>query len=292
VEQPDALRRLAPVIDERLEALLPRPEGLLERLHAAMRYSALAPGKRVRPVLCLLSAEAVGGDPLDALDGACAVEMVHEFSLVHDDLPAIDNDDLRRGRPTCHVEFGEAVAILAGDALFALAFETIVSAETSPDRIVKATRCLTRAVGSDGLVGGETVDILSEGSVPSHETVEFIHARKTGALIAASCEIGAIFGGGNAAQIETLRRFGTEVGLAFQIADDVLNETATAEQLGKAAGSDRHREKATYPSVFGTEVARQLGIEAAARGMDALASLGEQAHALRELAQFFVLRKS
>ena len=161
-----------------------------------MRYSALAPGKRVRPVLCLLSAEAVGGQPLDALDGACAVEMVHAFSLVHDDLPAIDNDDLRRGRPTCHVEFGEAVAILAGDALFALAFETLVSADAPSERIVKATRCLTRAVGSDGLVGGETVDILSEGSVPSRQTVEFIHSRKTGALIAASCEIGAILGGG------------------------------------------------------------------------------------------------
>ena len=292
MEQPEALRRLAPVIDERLEALLPASVGPLERLHAAMRYAAIAPGKRVRPVLCLLSAEAVGGEKLDALDGACAVELIHAFSLVHDDLPAIDNDDLRRGRPTCHVQFGEAVAILAGDALFALAFEILSSLDAEAEKIVRAMRCLTRATGSDGLVGGETVDILSEGQAPTQDTVEFIHARKTGALIAAACEIGAILGDGSALQVKALRGFGAEVGMAFQIADDVLNETATSEQLGKAAGSDRQRGKATLPAVLGLDAAKQASLEAAQRGMAALKPLGPSGEALRGLARFFVERRS
>lgn len=283
---------MAPIVDERLAALLPSASGPLERLHAAMRYSALAPGKRVRPALCLLSARAVGADEFVALDAACALELVHAFSLVHDDLPAIDDDALRRGRPTCHIEFGEAVAILAGDALFALAFEILASCDVSAERLVQAMACLTRAAGSNGLVGGETVDILSEGTKPDKDVVRFIHERKTGALISAACEIGGLIGGGTSDEVAALAKFGNEVGLAFQIADDVLNETATAEQLGKAAGSDRHREKATYPSAYGLEAARQLGIEAASRGMDALAALGSAGRPLADLARFFVERQS
>jgi len=292
VEQPEALRRLAPIVDARLDILLPPAEGLLERLHAAMRYSALAPGKRVRPVLCMLSAEAVGGLANDALDGACAVELVHAFSLVHDDLPAIDNDDMRRGRPTCHIEFGEAVAILAGDALFALAFEALANCQAPPNRVASAIRCLTRAAGSDGLVGGETVDILSEGTKPSREIVEFIHARKTGSLIAAACEIGGHLGGGSDSEVAALRMFGEQVGLAFQIADDVLNETATSEQLGKAAGSDKDRAKATFPALLGLKEARAAGEGAAERGIASLGPLGSNAEPLCELARFFVRRSS
>ncbi|MHB8637372.1 MAG: polyprenyl synthetase family protein [Fimbriimonadaceae bacterium] len=292
MDQPEALRRLTPVIDDRLDALLPRAEGPLETLHAAMRYSTLAAGKRVRPVLSLLSAEAVGGMSPAVLDGACSVELVHAFSLIHDDLPAIDDDDLRRGSPTCHIQFGEAVAILAGDALFALAFEVLALCAAPPDRVVQALRRLAKATGSDGLVGGETVDILSEGQPASRTTVEFIHARKTGALIAAACEIGGILGGGTALEVEALRVFGSEVGLAFQIADDVLNETGTSVELGKAAGSDRHREKATYPAVFGIEAARAASHDAAERGISALKGLGGSAEPLRELAAFFVKRRS
>lgn len=226
------------------------------------------------------------------LDAACALELVHAFSLIHDDLPAIDDDDLRRGRPTCHVQFGEAVAILAGDALFALAFEVLSRCDAPADRVVSAIRCLTHATGSDGLVGGETIDILSEGEPPTAETVEFIHARKTGSLIAAACDIGATLGGGSDAQIAALRAFGADVGLAFQIADDVLNETSTAEQLGKAAGSDRDRHKATYPAVYGLAEAQVAAKRVADRGIDRLAPLGPAAEPLRDLARFFIERRS
>jgi geranylgeranyl diphosphate synthase type II len=240
----------------------------------------------------MLAAEAVGGDAAHALDAACAIEMVHAFSLIHDDLPAIDNDDLRRGQPTCHVKFGEAVAILAGDALFALAFEVLASAPLNASALLQSVRRLTIAVGSDGLVGGETVDVLSEGKEPTRDAVEFIHSRKTGALIAASCAIGALHGGGSAAQVEALDRFGASIGLAFQIADDVLNETSTAEQLGKASGSDRARSKATYPAVFGLDAAIAAGQVAADRSLHELDSLGPNADPLRQLAQFFVERRS
>jgi geranylgeranyl diphosphate synthase type II len=257
-----------------------------------MRYSCLAPGKRLRPVVCLASAEAVGGDPLVALDAACAIEMVHCFSLIHDDLPAIDNDDLRRGAPTCHVKFGEAVAILAGDALFSLAFDTIANMAGDPARILKSIAALTRATGSDGLVAGETMDILSEGKPVDLETLEAIHTMKTGALIAASCEIGGLLGGGTPDQIAGLREYGEQVGLAFQIADDLLNETSTPEQLGKAAGSDRERQKMTYPALYGLEGSRRAALAAAQRGIECVRELPYDTQFLRELAEFSVERLS
>ncbi len=233
-----------------------------------MRYSALAPGKRIRPALVMASAEAVGGFAVDALDAACAVELVHCFSLIHDDLPALDNDALRRGLPTCHVRFGEAVAVLAGDALFALAFDALAFSTAPAERAVRAIGLLTRATGM--LVGGETIDILCEGKPVTPEVLQMIHERKTAALIAASCEIGAVLGGGTQSQIESLRQYGFGVGLAFQIADDVLNETSSAEQLGKAAGSDRERGKATYPALFGLEASRQAALDASERGLHEL----------------------
>ena len=218
--------------------------------------------------------------------------MVHAFSLVHDDLPAIDNDELRRGSPTVHVEFGEALAILAGDALFARAFEVIASSSSPAERVVHALRRLTLASGAEGLVGGEVLDVLSEGLRADRELVDLIHIRKTGALIAAACAIGAELGGGSVEQVEALHRFGLNVGLAFQIADDLLNETATAAELGKAAGSDRRREKATYPAALGIDAARHAAGQAAQRGLNELDSFGADAAPLIELARFFIFRRN
>ena len=194
------------------------------------------------------------------IDAACAVEFVHCFSLIHDDLPSIDNDDLRRGMPTCHRAFSEAIAILAGDALFALAFDALARGSWEAERRVLAMASLTRATGSEGLVGGETIDILSEGQPVDAQTLRLIHSRKTGALIAASCEIGAILGGADPETSSQLYEFGMCVGLAFQIADDLLNETSTPDQLGKAAGSDRERGKATYPALFGLGASRKMAL--------------------------------
>jgi geranylgeranyl diphosphate synthase type II len=250
---------LRPYIQEvnlKLDQLLPSVAEEPSLLHEAMRYSCLAPGKRLRPVLALVAAEATGGHRQSVLNAACAIEMIHCFSLIHDDLPSIDNDDLRRGVPTCHVKFGEAVAILAGDALFALAFEVVSGQDASPSVTVECMKVLTASVGSYGLVGGETIDILSEGKPVNAATLELIHRRKTASLISASCEIGALFGNDSATNRMKLKTYGESIGLAFQIADDVLNETGTADQLGKAAGSDRERQKATYPAVYGIEESR------------------------------------
>jgi len=266
------LKAYAEIIDRRMADLLPGTSLEPILLHEAMRYSCLAPGKRLRPALTMACAEALGSDPASV-----------------DDLPALDDDDLRRGAPTCHVKFGEAVAILAGDALFALAFDKLANGAWSADQRVRAIASLTKATGSDGLVGGETIDILSEGKPISAETLELIHRRKTGSLIAASCEIGAILAGADASVSARLYEYGMSIGLAFQIADDVLNETSTPEQLGKAAGSDRERGKATYPALYGLEASRQAALNAAARGIDCLSGLDNSGF-LEHLARFSVER--
>ena len=250
-----------------------------------MRYSALAPGKRLRPGLCLAASEAVGGTDEDALDAACALEMVHCFSLIHDDLPSIDDDDLRRGRPTCHKVYGEAIAILAGDALFALAFQ-IAASTYEPSKSARCAALLAAASGTPGLVAGEVLDVLSEGTEPTLELVQQIHAWKTGSLIAASCEIGAILGGASEKDIQAIRDFGTNVGLAFQIADDILNETSTEEQLGKAVGSDRARMKQTYPAVMGLESARTAAETAVNNALNSLQGLSGDTSALADLARY------
>jgi geranylgeranyl diphosphate synthase type II len=225
-----------------------------------------------------------------ALDAGCAIEMVHCFSLIHDDLPAIDNDALRRGMPTCHVKFGEAMALLAGDALFSLAFEVMANVDAPSDRVLDSVRSLAKATGSEGLVGGEVMDVLAEGRLVSEEWLEAIHQRKTGALIAATCEIGGLLGGGSPDQVRHLRKFGEKIGLAFQIVDDMLNESSTAEQLGKAAGSDRERQKATYPGMHG-----MVGAARAAQALhdEAISYLDKSffmSSGLRELAGFTVDR--
>ena len=274
-------------VNARLAQLLPLESDEPTLLHQAMRYSLLAPGKRIRPVLSLICAEATGGDRTSALDAACAIEMIHCFSLIHDDLPALDNDNLRRGLPTCHVKFGEAMAVLAGDALFALAFNTLAHQGQPPEITLQCFQIMSHAVGSHGLVGGEAIDILSEGKPVDAETLELIHRRKTASLIAAACEIGSIFGKANAR--EKLRDYGQCIGLAFQIADDVLNETGTTDQLGKAAGSDRERQKATYPAVYGIEASRTKALELARTASDCVEGM-ERESLLQSFARYTVER--
>ncbi|MGV3614515.1 MAG: polyprenyl synthetase family protein [Fimbriimonas sp.] len=287
MEFPVQLKAYAERVDRRLAELLPPASTPPAELGEAMRYSALAPGKRLRPALAMAAAEALGESSDPVLDAACAVEMVHAFSLIHDDLPAIDNDDLRRGRPTCHVVYGEAVAILAGDALFSLAFSTMAHLATDAERVVAAMRTLTGA--ANRLVAGETLDVLSEGKPVDAATLAQIHTEKTGALIAAATEIGGIVGGGTPGQIAALKTYGERVGLAFQIADDILNETGTPEQLGKASGSDRERQKATYPALYGLDASRKAALDAAAEGVAVLEALPSGAF-LAELARFSVSR--
>jgi geranylgeranyl diphosphate synthase type II len=284
------LKAYAEPVDERLRQLLPNVDAPPSDLHAAMRYSCLAPGKRLRPVLCMAAAEAVGAPPTSVLDAACAIEMVHCFSLIHDDLPAIDDDAMRRGMPSCHAKFGEALAILAGDALFGLAFQTLAFSAQEPKLVVRAIQTLTIAAGSDGLVGGEVVDVLSEGRAVDRDTLAFIHSRKTGSLIAASLEIGAILGGGSSTQSAALRAYGEHVGLAFQITDDMLNETSTPEQLGKSAGSDRQRQKATYPALYGMDGSRKAALEAVEHALRHLNGFASQHALLEQLARYSVER--
>lgn len=280
------LKTYAEAVDARLNALLPPESKPPERLHEAMRHACLAPGKRIRPALCMASAEAVGAASGDVIDAACAIEMAHCFSLIHDDLPCIDDDLVRRGRPTVHVLFGEGLAVMAGDALFALAFDTLARSPGNPASILAAVQELTRACGSEGMVGGEVLDILSERQTPTLDLVQHIHELKSGALIAASCAIGAILGGATQAQIGTLGAYGRRVGLAFQIADDVLNATASTRQLGKAGGSDAARGKATYVAAVGVEAARLEAQKLSRQAAEALEGLPSDTAMLRYLATF------
>ncbi len=278
------------LVDARLDELLPMVELVPQELHSAMRYSALAPGKRLRPALCMASSAAAGGDWKLGLDAGCGIELIHCFSLIHDDLPAIDNDDLRRGRKTCHVEYGEALAILAGDALFALAFEIAASSSSNLEINSKVVKALAEASGSRGLVGGEVLDILAEGSGGDLGLLQMIHARKTGSLIGACCEIGALLTGVEESLSKKFCSFGEKVGLAFQIADDVLNETSTPEQLGKATGSDRELEKLTYPALVGLEESKRMANHCLELAMDSIADIGSEADGLRDLASYAVTR--
>ncbi len=277
-------------IDARLQDLLPASETEPTVLHEAMRYSCLAPGKRIRPILCLEACRSVEGDDAHALDAACAIEMIHTFSLIHDDLPAIDNDDVRRGRPTCHVKFGEAIAIMAGDSLFAFAFDVVSHSAQHAAAVVRALQILTRASGSLGLAGGETVDILSEGKEVDADTLDYIHRNKTGALIRAACEVGGALGGGGDNELASLRAYGEHVGLAFQIADDILNVTGSAEKLGKAIGSDHERKKATYPALHGLEASQKRARDEVAQAIEAVADLPADKSTLIEIAQFAITR--
>lgn len=230
------------------------------KIHESMRYSLLAGGKRVRPMLCIAACELVGGDQLTAMPAACAVEMIHTMSLMHDDLPCMDNDDFRRGKPTNHMVYGEDVAVLAGDALLSFSFEHIATAtkNVSPDRILRAVAELAKCIGSEGLVAGQVVDICSEGADVGLDQLEFIHLHKTAVLLEASVVLGAIMGGGSDEEIEKLRKFARSIGLLFQVVDDILDVTKSSEELGKTAGKDLVADKTTYPKLLGIEKSREF----------------------------------
>ena len=263
--------------------VLPEAAAVPTRLHTAMRYSALSPGKRLRPLLVLTACEAAGGDWRRALPAAAAVECVHAFSLVHDDLPAMDDDDYRRGRQTTHKKFGEALGILAGDALLAAAFEEIAGLSergVPPERVVEATRVLARATGSRELVGGQVLDLEAEGRRATEATVRAIHLRKTGALIAASLILGGVAAGARRTLIGRFERLGRSLGLAFQIHDDLLNRASSLARLGKRAGTDAARRKATYPNAVGEERAIADATRLYLEALDQVTRIGPRAGAL------------
>jgi geranylgeranyl diphosphate synthase type II len=285
------------LVDEALDRYLPLADELPISLHKAMRYSVFAGGKRVRPILLLAACEAVGGDLNRAMPAACAMEMIHTYSLIHDDLPAMDDDDFRRGNPTNHKVFGEAIAILAGDALLTEAFVLMSNPEYSGaaevSRLLPVINEIARCAGSHGMVGGQVVDMESEGK-PDVDlaTVQYIHTHKTGALIKASVKAGALLGGADETDLAAMTRFGEAVGLAFQIADDILDIEGTTEEIGKDAGSDEARGKATYPAIVGLAEAKQRAGELVGMALKALAGFDAKADPLREIAKYTVYRKS
>ena len=250
-----------------------------------MRYSLTAPGKRLRPTLLLAAAEACGGRPRDFVRFAVGLEMIHAYSLVHDDLPAMDDDDLRRGRPTNHVVFGEAMAILAGDALLTEAFALMLEPVADPARQMEIVAEVCRAAGWRGMVGGQAADLMAEGRDPAEDTLRSIHERKTGALLAVSVRAGARLAGAGDEQVEVLDRFSEHFGLAFQIADDIKDETAPTEVSGKTGGGDREAGKMTYPALYGVERSRELLEQELDLASAALADFGERAAVLEELAR-------
>jgi len=281
-------------VDEALEHWLPLQGDHPPQIHEAMRYSVFAGGKRLRPILALLACEAVGGNPEDAMPAAAALEMIHTYSLIHDDLPAMDDDDYRRGRRTCHRVYGEAIAILAGDALLTHAFQLLAEAGPTrllPERRLRVIAEIAEAAGSCGMVGGQAMDILAEGHEIDHPTLLYLHTHKTGALIRASVRVGGIAGGAEEEQLEALTRYAERVGLAFQIVDDILDiEGATAE-MGKTVGSDLRRKKATYPAVMGLEESRRQAAYLLGEAKEALRPLGEKGATLAVLADFVGQRR-
>lgn len=286
------------LVEQMMTDLLPTAEDLqpaLARHIESMRYSLFAGGKRVRPILCLAACDAVGGAGSKALPVAVALECIHTYSLIHDDLPAMDDDQLRRGKPTNHVLYGEAGAILAGDGLLTFAFE-LLSGELlngiKPLDRLKIINIIAAGAGSLGMVGGQAIDIACEGKEIDLATLRQIHSRKTGALISASVLAGGLIGGADSKQILSLATYGEKIGLAFQIIDDLLNVEGSTEQLGKAAGSDADRCKATYPALVGVEGARTMAEATIAAALEALINFDERSEPLRELAKYIIRRNS
>jgi geranylgeranyl diphosphate synthase type II len=283
-------------VDRLLDACLPKEDTLPASLHKAMRYSVFAGGKRIRPILMIAACEAVGGDVAKVLPAACAMEMVHAYSLIHDDLPAMDDDDFRRGRPTNHKVFGEANAILAGDALLTEAFILLSNPESNrgvpAETLLRVIHLIGRCAGSLGMVAGQVVDMESEGTEVDLPTLEYIHTHKTGALILASIQTGALLGGGSEEALAALTRYGEASGLAFQLTDDILDVVGDQEVLGKDVGSDEARGKATYVALLGLEGARLRARELRDLAVTALAPLGERAEPLRRIAHYIVDRSS
>jgi len=289
------MQERAAAVDAALDRVLPAETVRPDTLHKAMRYSVFAGGKRLRPVLVIAGAEAVGGRADDVMLMACAIELIHTYSLVHDDLPAMDNDDFRRGAPTNHKVFGEAMAILAGDALLTLAFRLIADnggSGTDASRLRDVFADVADAAGHRGMVGGQVVDLESEGKAVSADVVDYIHVHKTGALIRTSLRVGARLCGATAAQIDALGIVGANLGLAFQIVDDILDVVASSEQLGKTAGKDAAQHKATYPALHGLEASRGRARELIEAAEAALAPFGDRAEPIRALGRFIFERKA
>lgn len=286
------LKERQKLVEEALNQSLPiiRPE----KIYESMRYSLLAGGKRLRPILCLTTCELTGGTIEMAMPTACALEMIHTMSLIHDDLPAMDNDDYRRGKLTNHKVYGEDIAILAGDGLLAYAFEYVATQtrNVAPQKIIEVIARLGRTVGAAGLVGGQVLDLESEGKQDiTADTLTFIHTHKTGALLETSVVGGAILAGASDEEVQRLSRYAQNIGLAFQIVDDILDITSTQEELGKTAGKDLQAQKATYPSIWGIEASREQAQALVNEAIAQLAVYEEKAEPLRAIANYIVTRK-
>jgi geranylgeranyl diphosphate synthase type II len=282
------------VVDKTLDKLVPSAKMFPASVHEAMRYSLFAGGKRVRPILSLAAAEALGAQTTGLLPLAGSLELIHTYSLIHDDLPAMDNDDFRRGRPTCHKVYGEAIAILAGDGLLNLAFEVLSDPRRTKvvpaNRLIAIINVISAASGVLGMVGGQVVDMESEGREIDFPTLEYIHTHKTGALIRASVRVGAIYAKASGKRLKALTRYGEMVGLAFQIADDILDITGKQEEIGKDVGSDLKKGKRTFPSFYGLKESRLRANEVADKAIHSLRDFDRKADPLRELAKYIVNR--
>jgi geranylgeranyl diphosphate synthase type II len=281
-------------VDAALECWVPAETANPTTIHRAMRYSLFAGGKRIRPLLAIAAADAVSEAPVGIESAACVLELIHTYSLIHDDLPALDNDDLRRGRPTCHKVFGDAMAILAGDALLTLAFEVLAKLKhVDSERRISLVRELATASGTvGGMIGGQVNDIEGEGKFPTADLLDSIHRAKTGALLRASVRMGAIYAGATAEELAALTRFGEHIGLAFQIVDDVLDVEQSSEALGKTAGKDAQQKKITFPAVYGIDRSREMAEQERAEAHLALKMFDERAERLRELADLIVRRNA
>ena len=280
-------------VDAALYRLLPQEAEQPPSIHRAMRYSVFAGGKRIRPILCLETARIFSPDTTAAMHPACAIEMIHTYSLIHDDLPALDNDDLRRGKPTCHKKFGEANAILAGDALLTLAFETISATPIEAARCVAIVKEVAAAAGTvNGMVGGQVADLEAEGKRIGAEALEYIHKSKTAALIRASVTAGALCAGAGEVDVARLRSFGAAIGWAFQVTDDILDVEETSAALGKTAGKDVAQQKATYPAIHGLQRSHEIAHELANKAITEIQPYGQKANRLREIAEYLVIRRA
>lgn len=281
------------IIEERLQELLPAESTVPKTIHEAMRYSVFAGGKRIRPILCYEAARVFSENCDAAATVGCALEFIHTYSLIHDDLPALDNDDLRRGKPTCHKKFGVAMAILAGDGLLTLAFATLANAKLTAEARARIIAEIGAAAGTvNGMVGGQVADLEAEGKKIDAGMLEYIHRSKTAALIRASVVAGALAGGAHDEDVERMRRFGEAIGWGFQVVDDILDVEESSAALGKTAGKDQAQQKATYPALFGIEKSRAFARELAARAQREIDCYGEKAQRLRALADFLVTRRA
>ena len=280
------------LVDQYLEKLLPEENRMPATIHKAMRYSVLAGGKRIRPILVLASGESLDGNQSVLLHLGAGIEMMHTYSLIHDDLPALDNDDLRRGRRTCHKVFGEAIAILAGDALMTRCYQVLASLPGTSDTVrINIISEIAHATGTvKGMIGGQVVDLESEGKPVNADILEYIHHSKTGALLTACVRCGALAAGASSTELEDLTGFGAKIGLVFQIVDDILDVTASSEELGKTAGKDAKVDKATYPALYGLETSRKKAHELVESALQDINTFGEKADILRYLARFMVQR--